>query len=86
MKIINPNKEIENSDTTVRNMSLSTLVLPPQFREGYYESFKKEVEIWQLLKTCQAKEQGPILFRSFSPGSRAQKAALELNVNDIIYT
>ena len=61
--------------------SLATLVLPPQFLEGSYESFKKEIDIWKLLKTCNDIEQGPIVFRSLT--GRAKIAALELSAEDI---
>lgn len=56
--------------------SLATLVLPPEFKEGAYETFKKEIEIWKLMKTCSDEEQGPIVFRSLT--GRAKTAALEL--------
>ena len=35
---------------------LSALVMPPEFVEGTsYDTYKKEVEIWKLMKTCTAK-------------------------------
>ena len=61
--------------------SLSALILPPELKEGYYEAYKKELEVWQLMKTCSATEQGPIVFRSL--GGRAKIAAHELTVAEI---
>ena len=61
--------------------SLSALILPPDFKEGNYEAYKKELEIWKLMKTCSEEEQGPIVFRSLS--GRAKIAAHELSVAEI---
>ena len=60
---------------------LASLVLPPVFKEGAYESYKRELGIWKLLKTCSAKEQGPIVFRTLS--GRAKTAALELTDEEL---
>ena len=62
-------------------MALSTLVLPPVLKEGFYETYKKEVEVWKLLKTCSDEDQGPVLCRSLT--GRAKVAALTLDVKDI---
>ena len=82
----NPKPDIdikEESDIPDKKskMALSTLVLPPELKEGFYESYKKEVEVWKLLKTCSDVEQGPILCRSLK--GRAKVAALTLDVNEI---
>ena len=62
--------------------SLAALVLPPSFKEGNnYEAYKKEIEIWQLMKPCSAEEQGPLLFRTLT--GRAKVAALELSVKEV---
>lgn len=63
-------------------MSLSSLVLPPQLSNGgSYETFKKELDIWKLLKSCSDEEQGPIVFRTLS--GKAKSAALELTAAEI---
>ena len=55
---------------------------PPLLSESTsYENYKKEVEIWQLLKVCTAKEEGPILFRTLS--GKAKDTALKLGVDKI---
>ena len=59
--------------------SLATLVLPPEFTERSYQAYKKNLEIWKLLKTCTAKEQGPIVVTSLPNNSKAKAAALELS-------
>ena len=61
--------------------ALSQLFLPPEFNEGHYESFKKEIEVWKLLKHFKPEEQGPIVFRCLK--GRAKTAALELSTEDI---
>ena len=64
--------------------SLAALVAPPVFKEGSsYQNYKKELQIWQKLKTCAAEEQGPVIFRSFPDGGRAKIAALQLTVDEI---
>ena len=63
---------------------LSALVLPPELKDGSgYETYKKELAIWKLLKTCSATEAGPILFRSLNNNKRAKNAALELSADEI---
>ena len=63
---------------------LSALVMPPEFVEGTsYDTYKKEIEIWKLMKTCTASEQGPILFRSLNKNQKAKNAALELTSTEI---
>ena len=63
-------------------MSLSSLVLPPQLsKDTSYENYKKELEIWKLLKACGDEEQGPIVFRQLT--GDAKKAALELTPDEI---
>ena len=61
--------------------SLAALVLPPPFKEGHYETYLKELEIWQLMKSCTAEEQGPVVFRTLN--GRAKVAALELSPQEI---
>ena len=61
--------------------NLSALILPPELKEGNYELYKKELEVWKLMKTCSAEEQGPIVFRSLE--GRAKIAAHELTVAEI---
>ena len=63
----------------------ASLVLPPPFLEGKgsYENYKKELEIWQLMKTCSAEEQGAIVFRSLRNNEKAKNAALELTAQQI---
>ena len=60
---------------------LSSLVLPPPFEESSYESYKKELEIWKLMKACIPRELGPVVFRTLT--GRAKSAALELTVQQI---
>ena len=38
---------------------LTALIIPPELKEGQYDTWKKELEIWKLMKTCTATEQGP---------------------------
>ena len=48
-------------------MSLTALLLPPDFKEGTsYDAYKKELEVWKLCKTCQPDEQGPVVFRTLT--------------------
>lgn len=55
---------------------------PPDWDESRsYEDYKKEVQIWQLLKVCEAKEEGPMLFRTLK--GKAKDAALKLDVDKI---
>ena len=61
--------------------SLAALVLPPPFKEGQYETYLKELEIWQLMKSCTPQEQGPVVFRTLT--GRAKVAALELSPQEI---
>ena len=46
-----------------------------------YEDFKKEIEIWRLLKVCSAEEEGPMVFRTLT--GKAKTAALRLTVKQI---
>ena len=63
-------------------MSVSSLALPPLFsKDSSYEDFKKELNIWKLLKSCTDKEQGPLVFRSLT--GKAKTAALELTEAEI---
>ena len=63
-------------------MSLTALLLPPDFKEGTsYDAYKKELEVWKLCKTCQPDEQGPVVFRTLT--GRAKVAARELSVKEI---
>ena len=56
---------------------------PPEFHEDNisYEEYKKEVQIWQLLKICSKKAEGPLIFRTLK--GRAKSVALELSVEEI---
>ena len=55
---------------------------PPEFNEAIsYEKYKKEIQIWRLLKVCSAKEEGPMLFRTLN--DKAKEAALKLTVDEI---
>ena len=62
---------------------LTALIIPPELKEGSYDTWKKELEIWKLMKTCTATEQGPILFRSIQNNTKAKNAALELTPEQI---
>ena len=46
-----------------------------------YEEFKKEIEVWQLLKAATKYEEGPLIFRQLT--GRAKAAAHELSVAEI---
>ena len=61
--------------------SLTKMILPPDFKEGSYENYKKELDVWKLMKTCGETEQGPIVFRSLT--GRAKTAVNELTVQQI---
>ena len=61
--------------------NLAALVLPPDFKDGCYESYKKELEVWKLMKTCTQEEEGAIVFRSLT--GRAKTAVLELEIEEI---
>ena len=63
-------------------MSVSALILPPQLsKDTTYENYKKELDIWKLLKSCSEEEQGPIVFRTLT--GKAKSAALELTTQEI---
>ena len=63
-------------------MSLSAITPPPQFsKHTSYETYKKEIKIWQLLKSCKDEDEGPIVFRTLT--GKAKAAALELTVEQI---
>ena len=56
----------------------------PEWTEGMsYEDYKKEIEVWQLLKVATDIEEGPLVFRSLPPKSKAKAAASELSVAEI---
>ena len=56
---------------------------PPVLEEGgNYENFKKELKVWQLLKFCTNKEEGPLVFRHSLTGT-AKAAAHALTVDEI---
>ena len=46
-----------------------------------FEDYIKEIKVWQLLKSCEAKEEGPLLFRALT--GKAKEAANELTVAQI---
>ena len=55
---------------------------PPEWKDGIsYEEYKKEIKVWQLLKSASNKEEGPLIFRTLT--GRAKAAAHELSVDDI---
>ena len=63
-------------------MSITALCLPPQLsKETSYENYKKEIEVWKLLKSCTEEEQGPLVFRTLT--GKAKNAALQLTVAEI---
>lgn len=52
---------------------------PPEFSEGCgYEHYKKELEVWQLLKSCAKNEEGPLVFRTLT--GKAKSAIIDLTV------
>ena len=59
---------------------LANLICPPELTDNF-EQYKKEIEVWQLLKNYSATEEGPVLFRSLT--GKAKEAALQLTVNQI---
>ena len=61
--------------------SLATYTLPPELNEGDYETYKKEIELWKLMKICEPTEQGVVVARGLT--GRAKVAALELTVEQI---
>ena len=55
---------------------------PPSWRdEMSYEEYKKEIEVWQLLKSATDLEEGPLIFRQLT--GKAKAAAHELSVAEI---
>ena len=55
---------------------------PPTWQEDQsWEDYKKEIEIWELMKTCEATQQGPYLFRVLT--GKAKEAANELTKEQI---
>ena len=55
---------------------------PPVWQSGQsYEDYKKEIKVWQLLKSATDIEEGPLLFRALS--GKAKEAANELSIAEI---
>ena len=55
---------------------------PPEFSVALgYEHYKKELEVWQLLKSCAKKEEGPLVFRTLT--GKAKEAIIDLSVETI---
>ena len=55
---------------------------PPNYREGdSYEEYKRDLEIWQLLKVATDIEEGPLVYRTLT--GRAKAACNDLTVNQI---
>ena len=55
---------------------------PPIWQEEQsWEDYKKEIEIWELMKSCEATLQGPFLFRVLT--GKAKEAANELTKEQI---
>ena len=63
------------NDQTALNMS--SIKAPPHFSEDCgYEQYKKELEIWQLLKVCKKTEEGPLIFRTLP--QKAKSTVIDL--------
>lgn len=55
---------------------------PPTYQEGNsYEEYKKDLEIWQLLKVATAEQEGPIVYRTLT--GKAKVACSDLTVAQI---
>ena len=55
---------------------------PPVWQQDQsWENYQKEIKVWQLLKSCEATEEGPQVFRVLE--GDAKKAANELSVDQI---
>ena len=55
---------------------------PPVYQEGKsYEEFKRDLDIWLLLKVASAEEQGPLVYRTLT--GRAKAACNDLTVTQI---
>lgn len=62
--------------------SINAIKSPPEFSEERgYEHYKKELQVWQLLKVCSKKEEGPLIFRTLT--GRAKSAVIDLSVAEI---
>ena len=49
---------------------------PPKLRDGFYDTWKKEVAIWQLITELKPEKQGPAVFLSLQPTSKARETVL----------
>lgn len=58
------------------------LLFPPVLKEGSYEQYKKELEVWQLIIDDEVKE-GPIVYRSLQSNYKAKSAISELTADEI---
>lgn len=55
---------------------------PPIWQDGQsYEDYKKEIKVWQLIKSASDVEEGPYLFRALK--GKARDAANELTIDEI---
>ena len=63
-------------------MATPTVKSPPLWTsEMTYEDYKKEIEVWKLLKCASNKEEGPIIYRVLT--GEAKAAAKKLTVEQI---
>ena len=54
---------------------------PPVYEEGNsYEEYKKDLKIWQLLKVATEEQEGPLVYITFKPKSKAKAACSDLSV------
>ena len=55
---------------------------PPMYKEGIsYEEFKRDLEIWQLLKVANAEQEGPLVYRTLT--GKGKVACNELTIQEI---
>ena len=57
---------------------------PPVYEEGNsYEEYKKDLKIWQLLKVATEEQEGPLVYITFKPKSKAKAACSDLSADEI---
>lgn len=60
----------------------NSMKAPPIYQEGAsYEEYKKDIEIWQLLKVASPEEEGPLVYRTLT--GRSKEACADLTVDQI---
>ena len=57
---------------------------PPALRDGFYDIFKKELAIWQLITDLPAEKRGPAVFLSLPSASKARETVLASVAQDVM--